>query len=175
MRWLYLFNSCWLLAIAGCASSGVIKNATPVSTSVPVSLDFVLVETSSSLTNMESGAQLLKDKLITGLRETQLFDNVIGKKEEIGSGNGMKIDARIMEIKMVSPSARVWFGALAGHARVLVSVIVSDLSSGKQIQTFEVEGESGASAMAGTTDQTVQQTAQQIVAEIVRISRQTSQ
>ncbi len=136
MRWLYLFASCWLLAIAGCASSSVVKNATPVSTGAPVSLDFVLVETSSSLTNMESGERLLKDKLITGLRETQLFGTVTGNKEDVGSGNGIKIDARIKQIKMVSPNARVWFGALAGHARILVQVTVSDLSSGNQIQTF---------------------------------------
>ncbi|MEJ0089891.1 MAG: hypothetical protein WDM80_09125 [Limisphaerales bacterium] len=85
---------------------------------------------------MESGERLLKDKLITGLRETQLFGTVTGNKEDVGSGNGIKIDARIKQIKMVSPNARVWFGALAGHARILVQVTVSDLSSGNQIQTF---------------------------------------
>ncbi|MEI9864443.1 MAG: hypothetical protein WDN00_07790 [Limisphaerales bacterium] len=175
MRWLYIVASCWLLAVAGCASSGVVKNATPVLTSAPVSLDFVLVETSGSTTNLEAAEQLLKDKLVIGLRETRVFGSVTGNKADVGSGSGMKIQAQIKEVKTVSPNARAWFGGLAGHARVLVQVTVSDLNSGNQIQAFEIEAESGASAMAGTTDQTVQQAAQQIVAEIVRISRQTSQ
>ena len=66
MRWLYLFAGCWLLAVAGCASTDAVKNATPVATHLPVSVDFVLVETSSSLTNLVTEQQLLKSKLITG-------------------------------------------------------------------------------------------------------------
>jgi len=54
-------------------------------------------------------------------------------------------------------------------------VTVSDLSSGKQIQTFAVEGISGGSARAGTTDEAIQQAAQIIVAEVLNITHQTSQ
>jgi hypothetical protein len=153
----------------------VVKNASPVSTSTPVPLDFVLVETSTSLDNLETEKQLLNDMIITGLRETQVFGSVSGDKADAGSGGGIKVYADIKEIKKVSRSARVWVGALAGRARILVQVTVSDLNSGNQIQTFEVEGISGGSARAGTTDEAIQRAAQRVVAEMVKVSRQTSQ
>ena len=175
MRWICLFSSCLLMTLVGCVSSGLIKNGGPVSTIRPVSLDFILVETSCSLPDVKTDGRLLNDNIITGLRDTQLFGSVTGNKEDINSGSGIKVKADIQEIKRVSPGARVWFGALAGNARVLVQVTVSDLNSGDQIQTFEVEGQSGASASAGTTDEAIQRAAQQVVAEVVRIRRQTSQ
>ena len=104
-----------LLTLVGCTSSGVVKNASPVSTSTPVPLDFVLVETSTSLDNLETEKQLLNDMIITGLRETQVFGSVSGDKADAGSGGGIKVYADIKEIKKVSRSARVWVGALAGR------------------------------------------------------------
>jgi hypothetical protein len=175
MRWLFLFAISWPLALAGCASSGVVKNASPVATMRPVSLDFILVGTSSALPDTQTDGRLLNDKLIAGLRDAQLFGTVTGNKEDVNAGSGMKVTADILEIKRVSPDARTWLGALAGQARVLVRVTVSDLNSGDQIQAFDVEGKSGASATAGTTDEAMQLVAQQVVAEIIRISRQTSQ
>jgi Domain of unknown function (DUF4410) len=165
-----------LLAVAGCASSSaLIKNASPISTDAPVSLDFVLVETSSSLTNLKSETKSLDDLIITGLRETQIFDNVSGNKADALSASGMKVSADIGEISKVSPDARVWLGGLAGRARILVRVTVSNLNSAHQIQTFEVEGLSGDTARAGTTNEAIQMAARRIVAELVKITRQTSQ
>jgi hypothetical protein len=63
---------------------------------------------------------------------------------------------------------------LAGQARILVHVTVSDLSSGNQIEVFEVEGKSGKSAFAGTTDEAIQLAAEQIVAKVVKLYSQTS-
>ena len=165
-----------LLTFDGCASSGVVKNASPVSTSMPVSLDFVLVETSGSLDNLETDRRLLNDVIITGLRETQMFGSVSGNKADANSGGGIKVNVDIKKVSKVSNSARAWFGALAGRARILVQVTISDLNSGKQIETFETEGKSsGGSDLAGTTDEAFQQAARRVVAEVVKISRQTSQ
>jgi hypothetical protein len=174
MRWLYLFASCWLLAVAGCASSAVVKEASAVSTSAPVSLDFVWVVTSSALTDMATNDEMLNEKIITGLRETQMFGTVSGDVADL-TGSGIKIKAAITELKPVSDDARVWFGGLAGRARVVVQVTVSDLNSGKPIQAFQVAGESGATARSGTTNEAIQQAAQQIVFEVVKMSSQTSQ
>lgn len=164
-----------LLILVGCASSGVIKDASPISTSTPGLFDFVLVESSSSLDNLDPEKRSLNDMIISGLRETELFESVSGDKADDNTGSGIKINADIREIKQVSSSARTWFGALAGRARILVRVAVSDLNSGKQIQAFEVEGVSGESARAGTTDEAIQRAAQLIVVEMVKISRLTSQ
>ena len=164
-----------LLGLLGCASSGRVRNATPILTSQPVSLDFVLVETSSSLNDLESEKRFLRESIITGLNERQIFGTVSGRKADVASGNGLKLKAEIREIKKVSDEARVWAGALAGRAQILIQVTVSDLISGKQIEAFEAEGKSGKSAGAGTTNEAIQQAANQVVAEMVKISMQTSE
>ena len=165
-----------LLVLAGCASSsGLVKNASPISTNKPVSLDFVLVETSSSLSDLEGGKRLLNDSIIRGLRETSFFASVSGNRADTNSASGIKIRADIKEINKVSDSARVWMGGLAGQARIVVQVAVTDLNSGNLIETFEAEGKSGDSARAGTTDEAIQRAAEQVVAEIVEIRSRTSQ
>ena len=165
-----------LLVLAGCASSsGLVKNASPISTNKPVSLDFVLVETSSSLSDLEGGKRLLNDSIIRGLRETSFFASVSGNRADTNSASGIKIRADVKEINKVSDSARVWMGGLAGQARIVVQVTVTDLNSGNLIETFEAEGKSGKSARAGTTDDAIQRAADQVVAEIVEIRSRTSQ
>ena len=165
----------FLLALVGCASSGAIKNASPLSTNRPVSLDFILVETSSSLNGLDAENFFLKDTLITGLGETGLFGSISGNLAGTNSSSGIKVKADIKEIQKVSDSARLWMGAFAGRARILLQVTVTDLNSGYQIETFEAEGVSGKSARAGTTDEAIQRAVDVVVAEMVKISRQTSQ
>jgi uncharacterized lipoprotein YmbA len=174
MRWIHLFATCLLMTFAGCASSDVITNASPIVTSAPVSLDLAVIETSTTLTAAEPFTQMLNDKIIIGLRETQIF-NSVAETQPDSSDDGIKVKAVITKIKNVSPDARAWFGSLAGQAEVSIHLTVSDLKTGKQIQTFETEGKSGASARAGTTDAAIQQTAQRIVAQIIEITRRTSQ
>ena len=161
--------------LTSCASSGVVRNATPILTSKPVSLDFVYVETSSSLSDLDPEKAVLNQSIITGLKQKEIFGVVSGKWEEVSTGTGLRIKIEIKEIKKVSDDARVWAGALAGRARILIHVTVSDLNAGNQIEAFEVEGNSGKSSSAGTTNEAIQQAANQVVVELVKISMQTSQ
>jgi hypothetical protein len=164
-----------LLNLVGCASpSGVVKNDSPVLISKLVSLDFIFVESTSSLGDLETEKHLLGDLIVSGLKEKQFFTSVSGNKADVKSGSGIKVAADIKEINKVSDNARSWAGALAGQARILVQVTVSDLSSGNQIEVFEAEGKSGKSAFAGTTDEAIQLAAGQIVAEVVKLHTQTS-
>ena len=164
-----------LLNLVGCASpSGVVKNDSPVLISKLVSLDFIFVESTSSLGDLETEKHLLGDLIVSGLKEKQWFTSVSGNKEDVKSGSGIKVAADIKEINKVSDNARSWAGALAGQARILVHVTVSDLSSGNQIEVFEAEGKSGKSAFAGTTDEAIQLAAGQIVAKVVKLYTQTS-
>jgi len=161
-----------LLALAGCASSGSIKRASPISTSVPISVDFALVKTSSTLAGLEAETHTLNDLVISGLRGRQVFGDVDADLAAAGSSDGIKVEIKILEIKKISREHRQWAGAMAGRARLLVQATVTDLNSGKPIETFEAEGlSSGGSNMAGTTDEAIQRTAEQVVAEVVRISR----
>ena len=164
-----------LAGLCGCASSGMVTNATPILTSKPVSLDFVFVETSSPLNDLEPEKLSLNQAIITGLKQKEIFGTVSGKWEEVSSGSGLKIKIEITEIKKVSDDARVWAGALAGRARILIHVAVSDLNTAKEIELFEVEGNSGKSSSAGTTNEAIQQAANQVVVEMGKISMQTSQ
>ena len=164
-----------LLNLVGCASpSGVVKNYSPVLTSKLVSLDIVFVESTSSLGDLETEKHLLGDLIVSGLMEKQYFTSVSGNKADVNSGSGIKVTADITEIKKVSDNARLWAGALAGQARILVRVTVSDLRSGNQIEVFEAEGKSGKSAFAGATDEAIQLAAEQIVAKVVKLYTQTS-
>jgi len=164
-----------LLNLVGCASpSGVVKNDSPVLLSKLVSMDSIFVETASSLGDLETEKHLLGDLIISGLREKQYFTSVSGNKADVNSGSGIKVAADIKEINKVSDNARLWTGPLAGQARILVHVTVSDLSSGNQIEVFEAEGKSGKSAFAGTTDEAIQLAAGQIVAKVFKLYTQTS-
>jgi len=165
-----------LLTLVGCAtSSGTVKNASPVSLAKPLSLDFILVETSSSLGELKTEKRRVNDAIISGLNETGLFTQVSANQSDAGDANGIKVHANIVEIREVSDNARSWVGGWAGRARILVQVTVSDLKSGAPVETFEAEGQSGGSAKSGTTDEAIQEAASQIVAEVVKINSQTSQ
>ena len=165
-----------LLILVGCASSsGTVKNASPVAISKPVSLDFILVETSSSLGELKTEKRQVNDAIISGLNETGLFAQVSGNQTDAADANGIKVKASITAIREVSDDARSWVGGWAGRARILVQVTVSDLKSGAPIETFEAEGQSGGSAKSGTTDEAIQEAASQIVAEVVKINSETTQ
>jgi hypothetical protein len=99
---------------------------------------------------------------------------VSGNIADINSGSGIKVAADIKEINKVSDNARLWAGALAGQARILVQVTVSDLSSGNQIEVFDAEGKAGKSAFAGTTDEAIQLAAGQIAAKVFKLYAQSS-
>ncbi len=163
-----------LLTLTGCASNGLIKNATPVTTSTPVSIDFALIETSTALGGLENETHLLNDQVISGLREREVFGDVDEDPARAGSSGGIKVEIIILQIKTISRDERDWAGALAGRARISVQATVTDLISRKTIEKFEAEGQSsGGSNLAGTTNEAIQQAAEQVVAEVIAISRRT--
>ena len=164
----------WIAAgLTGCANSAGRITARPPGRDQPARLDgTLLVATSSHLEAMDREKKVLNDSVISGLRETELFPEVT----ETGTNHieaGIKVESDITQIKKVTDNARLWFGGLAGQARIVVQVTVSDLSSGKPVKTFTVEGESGSTARAGTTE-AIQQAAAQITAELVKLNAQTA-
>jgi len=158
-----------LLHLAGCASSSVVKLANPVITGKPVSMDNIYVTTSSPLGDVVVEQHTLCDAIISGLNETKMFPSVTASKPA-DSSNGVIVNAEIRAIKKVSDRAREWSGALAGRARVLIRVTISDLNSGSQIEVFEADGESGKAAFAGTTDEAIQRAAEQVVPKMLKLN-----
>lgn len=165
------------LALAGCAtSSHPVKLMKPVKTGNPASLDFnfILVAATNSPPDLRAEASLLQDSILSGLRETGVYPDV----EETNTNqfaSGIKILAFIKHISKVSKESREWYGGLAGKADVVVQVTLSDLATGKPVELFEVEGQTGASARAGTTDEAIQQAAAKIVTEVGRLNSQAAQ
>ena len=164
------------LIFTGCASSsGTISPSRPAMSYKPALFDSIQVATTSDLRNLDSEKQSFNDHVASTLRETGVFANV----SEIETNNssattGIKVESKITEIKKVSDNARVWFGGLAGKAHVTAQVTVTEFGSGKEIETFEVVGISGNSARSGTTDEAIQRAAEQVAAEVSRISAQTA-
>jgi hypothetical protein len=162
-----------VLVFSGCAtSSSVVQNPSPVLTSRPVSCDRIQVQASSSLAGLEPEVKVLNDLIVSGLKETYLFSVMGGDQAVTNTGDGIKIVATIREIKQVSSNTREWVGALVGEARVLVHVTISDLKSGRAIESSEVEGRSGKSAFGGTTPEAMQRVADAIVSEVVKLNAQ---
>ena len=159
-----------LLNLMGCASAIGIKVASPVMTGTPVSMDNVVVTTFSSLGDVEAEKNTLRDAIFSGLNETRMFTRVATERAQIGDGTGVALKVEIKAIRKVSEEAREWRGSLAGRARILIRVTVSDLNSGKQIEVFEAKGESGQSAYAGTTDEAIERAAEQVVADMLKLN-----
>jgi hypothetical protein len=165
-----------LLGPTGCATSPhPVALPAPVVFGKPASLDFVLVNTTATLPDLQGETTQLQDSILSGLRETGLFANVeVLNTNQVQSG-GIEVFAAIKQITKVSDKARLWYGGLAGKAEVVVQVSVSDLATGKRIEIFDVEGHTGAFAKAGTTGEAVQKAASGVVSEIVRLNAQTAQ
>jgi hypothetical protein len=119
-RWLFAYHP-----YISCASSGVVKNVSPVATGVPISHDFVVVRTSSALGDVEPQKKLLNALIISGLQETKKFGRVSGNQIAISPNSGIKVNADIKEVDAVSDIARVMVGAFAGQARIFVRVTIS--------------------------------------------------
>jgi hypothetical protein len=173
-----LARTLWLvlLVLVGCVSSGRVHDASPITAQRPFDLDLIWVKTSSALPEVEAEKRMLNDTLVSGLRESGLFRQVSGDKAELGSGSGITIEAEIKEVRKISKDKRLWAGAMAGRARIRVYVRISDFNSGNQLETFEADGESSTgSALAGTTDEAIEQAAAGVVGQVLKINAQTAQ
>lgn len=163
-----------VLSFAGCAASPAIQPK-PVVSSKAASMESILVGTASATTGEGVEAGELKDAIISSLRETALFKNVNDIKAATNASPGVKVEAKITEIKRVSAEDRNWAGVLAGKARIVVRVTVSDLTSENRIEVFEAEGRSGQTAYGGTTEEAIQRAADEIKRELVKLYAEVDQ
>jgi hypothetical protein len=165
------------LLLAGCATSSPppVQLMTPVVSGQPASMNFVLVTTTNTLPDLQAETGQLQDAILSGLRETELFNEVETTNSNQTPTAGIRIAAFIKQITKVSDNSRQWFGGFAGKAQVVVRVTITNLMTGKNIEVFEVAGQTGASAWAGTTSEAIQQAAAKIVDEIKRLNSEAAQ
>ena len=150
-------------------------NASLPAISPTLALNYIQVQTTSSLAGLTTEKNSLSDAIISGLNDTGLFQVVSPAAPTNGPVNGIRVSADITNIKKVSDNARTWTGTFAGQATVFVHVTITDLTSGRTVETFDAEGKSGKSAWAGTTDAAIHLAASRIIAAVVKINSQTSQ
>src|SRR3954465_15362776 len=95
--------ACLLLVIlVGCASSGVVRNSSPMASNAVLSRDFVLLQTSTSVPNTDDKKHLLDALIISGLQQAQKFGRVSGNANLGNPGAGMKVDVVITKVYKVS-------------------------------------------------------------------------
>jgi hypothetical protein len=124
----------------------------------------MLLNVSSQVSGTSGEIVQLEASTIAKLREKGLFDKVISGSSSPDARADLRVNAKIIQLKRVSPGARVMVGAMAGRAGVDVEVELYDLKENKSIGTFTVQGRSsGGTAFAGTTPQAVERAAEQIV------------
>ncbi|MEI6077884.1 MAG: hypothetical protein WCS94_20050 [Verrucomicrobiota bacterium] len=154
----------------GCASSGKVVSASQASLSKPGPAVNLVVVTTSSIPKSGEQVNLIEALTISGLSDSHKFTHVASTANSKISNGDTKVLLEIASLNKVSDDSRAWFGALAGQARILVKVTISDLVDGHQIQYFEVEGKSSAGfGWAGTTDQAIQKLVDQVVASILKL------
>ncbi|MFI4891263.1 MAG: hypothetical protein ACHQIL_12095 [Steroidobacterales bacterium] len=159
-------------AVAGCASSGAVRTVSAPAGNIVVAHEVARVTATSTVADAGKEVQLLSALVISGLEKSGKFERVTGSPDIAPNGAGVAIAAEIRDLRGVSEAGRIWFGGLAGRARLLVHVTLTDASTSAQLEGFDAEGRSsGGTIFAGTTDQAIQRAAEQIVAEVVKLRR----
>lgn len=164
-----------ILTVAGCMSPGRGKTTQVVNTGKPVSLDIIYVTTASAEENFGDAGQRLNDAIVSQLKESEMFATVTNQVPDASLGQGIKIAVEIKHLKKVSQEARDWTGVLAGRADISIQTTITDLQSGRPIQSFEVEAESGRAPYAETTSEAIYQAAKQIVSEVLKLNAQSAE
>ena len=161
-----------IITVAGCASPNRSKTTQVINSGKPVSLAIIYVTTASAMASSDDANQGLNDAVVSRLNESKMFATVTNQPPDASLGQGIKIAVEIKHLKKVSQEARDWTGVLAGQAAISIQTTITDLQSDRPIQSFEVEAESGRAAYAETTSEAINQAAEQIVSEVLKLNAQ---
>ena len=161
-----------IITVAGCASPSRSKTTQVINSGKPVSLAIIYVTTASAMASSDDANQGLNDAVVSRLNESKMFATVTNQPPDASLGQGIKIAVEIKHLKKVSQEARDWTGVLAGQAAISIQTTITDLQSDRPIQSFEVEAESGKAPYAETTSEAINQAAEQIVSEVLKLNAQ---
>jgi len=155
----------WFLAlgllITGCAGQDVRVHAN--SGAKLSNYKTVLVEFTTKVPDSNEQLDQLESMVISKVKREGWFEKVLSASGNPDSKTDLTLKADLIELVKVSGAARFWGGAFAGRAKAVMSVKLVDNSSGNLLSEFQAEGKTGAWAFAGSTDQALNLTAQQIV------------
>jgi septal ring factor EnvC (AmiA/AmiB activator) len=151
---------CVASSLTGCASSGRLHVATPA-TSRLSHFETILVRVSSDLADARKETIQLEATVAKIARETLSYRRVLTERAAPGSSADLTIEARIVGLEKVGVESRARRGMLAGRARMIADVALTDSSTGVVLARFTAEGRS---SVVGSTEQAVVRVSEQILA-----------
>ena len=164
-----------ILTAAGCASPGWSKITQARQAGKPVSLAIIYVTTASAPASFGDASQRLNDAIISRLNESEMFTIVTNQPPDPSLGQGIKLAAEIKQLTQVSEAARDWAGVLAGRAGISIQTTVTDLQSGRLIQSFDVVAESDRTAYGETTGAVIERAAKEVARGVLKLNSQSAE
>jgi len=89
------------------------------------------------------------------------FQQILTGRRFPESSVDLRVEARIVRLERVTAESRALNGIVAGRARVIADVILTEGATGRVVARFAVEGKS---SIAGTTEQAITRASEQVVA-----------
>ena len=143
--------------LSACAASGSVQTLSAQAPAVD-SAKAGAVEVSTALQDKADSADALKKAIVAQLIGKKVFKSVT----DIDASDYL-LKVNVVEVSEVSQGARIMFGALAGQAGITANVEVYDRREGKVLSTLVAKGSSsGGHVFAGTTQEAIDQAANQI-------------
>lgn len=147
------------LVLAGCASTSSTVASEPMETKLG-KYKTLIINTTAAVEQADTETAQLEGVLSAKLKRTGLFQNV---HTDTTRKDGVMLNAKIVNLKKVSPTKRLMLGAFAGRGTMAVDVELVDAKTGKKLGSFLSEGKtSGGTAFAGTTEQAIEKVAEEI-------------
>lgn len=154
-----LFALSLLLVFAACAASGTIQQFTGQPVEVAAT-DVVIVRAESAVEDGNKFVDPLIETVTGRLMESATVAAVVNDVDAAT----IAIDMNITEVRAVGGASRFMFGAMAGRAGITVDVVLTQADTGEELGTLQATGKSsGGTIFAGTTNQAIEQVADQIV------------
>ena len=153
--------------VLGCGTTTAIhSNNNPASAKTPKLVFKTLVlEVKTVVPESDEEARLLDRFLST--------EFMLKRKQLVDTNGDVQVVAVITRLEKVSQTSRLWWGSLAGSARLRVDVTVTGWGSGVMNFTLDTEAQGAASTgdwwsgLGGSTEDMLQRSAVKIVSEIL--------
>ncbi len=151
----------FLLIISGCAPQTRVQ----MESSFALRPDRVIaVGVESKNPEYIKEAEKIEIILLEKLKNSNLFSDIRKDKKDAD----IFIRVNITEVVRVSSADRLLFGAMAGRAKIAGNIFIENSRSGETIGKFYIESiSSGGTVLAGTTEDVIEQFANQLVDTIL--------
>lgn len=157
-----------LLALPACAARSKMVTLQPVQKDLK-SYSKVMVSVDSGVSEDVSKEKSdLEGLVVSRIKGLNVYDDVqlMGDSDSTPDPETLLVQVTISHVKKVGGTKRFMLGAMAGRASMTTKVSFIDASSGADLGSYTIEGQSGGSGYSGGTSDAVKKTADGI-AEVI--------